>query len=212
MVPIEKIVKTYNHREFIKNNHDKLFNSFIDFVCTERYFLLENFIYQANLKNVIYIECDVMVYFSYKDLLDVFEKKYQTIATTIFNEKMGVASIMYIPRKENLRHFTCYILEKISNSSIHSLLDMSLLGEYALLQGNKVNLPIIFPEYENTFALKSIHGVPFNYLMYMQHYKEFDSIFDVCTIGQFLGGTYLPNSIGYHNLESIFDPNKLKYI
>ncbi|MEI8301374.1 MAG: hypothetical protein WCG10_07215, partial [Chlamydiota bacterium] len=33
-----------------------------------------------------------------------------------------------------------------------------------------------------------------------------------CTIGQFLRGTYLPNSLGYHNLESIFDPNKLEYV
>jgi hypothetical protein len=149
-----------NH--FDKNSQlDRTFRDGFWHLCSLRIFYLYSYIKINNLKNIIHIENDVMVYTD----LDVLAPSFQThkVYAAFDTDTRVVPDIIFIPSHEAL----CPII----NQYDYTLHDMANLGR---MHEHIEPFPI-FPIYD------TVHFVNKNY-------TQFKCIFDTNAIGQYLGG------------------------
>jgi len=128
---------------------------------SKRLFILNEYMKQKGLKNVVHLENDVLLYSDMKYDLD--EKIY----ITMDEENRCVPGIVYIPN--------------------HELFDR-LIQEYNYSKDDMENLAIFYNRHRdivNTFPIIDNSVQP---SIYNKEFERFHSIFDAAAMGQYLGG------------------------
>ena len=128
---------------------------------SKRFFLIYEYIKTNNITNVFHIENDVLVY---TKLNYEFQNKLYLVMDS---KNRCIPSILYIPSHT--------FLKPLINSYNYNLNDMTNL---ALFYESNKDITKTFPIIDNTT----------NMGIYNENYKEFESIFDGCAIGQYIGG------------------------
>jgi len=136
---------------------------------SKRLFLLYEYMKHTNIRNVIHIENDVLLY---TNMNYNFEEK---IYLTMDSNKRCIPGIIYIPKYELLTNF-------IKNYDFTKNDMINLANFYNNNKDNVTTFPII-----NNSIKKCI---------YNENYLVFNSIFDGAAIGQYLGGVDPRNLAG----------------
>ena len=155
---------------------------------SKRLFLLYEFMKKTNIKNVIHIENDVLLY---KD----FDILHQKIYLTMDCKNRCIPGIIYIPKYE--------LLDNLIENYDYTKNDMENLAKFFNKNRNIVNS---FPIINN-----SIQKCIFN-----EYFDDFNQIFDGAAIGQYLGGIDPKNcggrnTIGFVNEKCIVKYNNYKF-
>jgi hypothetical protein len=128
---------------------------------SKRLFILNEYMKQKGLKNVIHLENDVLLYSDMKYDLD--EKIY----ITMDEQNRCIPGIVYIPNHELFDH---------------------LIQEYNYSKDDMENLAIFYNRHRdivNTFPIIDNSVQP---SIYNKEFERFHSIFDAAAMGQYLGG------------------------
>jgi len=209
-IAVESLSKSSSHQLFLRRNHlDKNFLRGFWLYTTERFFYLYELMKKFELKDVVHVENDIMIYFDLKEALPVFQKNYSNqIAATFDNDDRCIAGFLYISNLEPIKALTNFIAQRIHLGGN----DMELLSQFknAHFQTAMDYLPILMPAYAQDHPLESLsHHRTSTPERFSNHFDEFQSIFDAAALGQYLGGvdpihTSQP-TIGFVNESALFN-------
>lgn len=180
--------------------------------ASERFFYLDELIYQYHLEHVFHIESDNMLYVDLSTLLSVF-KTYPSLAAVFDNDGRCIPSFMYISNAVALKG----LITTISTKAQRGLNDMEIVASYKNEHGRtKIDyLPLIMKSYALSHTLISPCGHKAQEpACYYNKIEQFNSIFDGAAIGQYLGGIDPRNghsAPGFINESCIFNPAKFTY-
>lgn len=214
LIDLHSLQTTPEHQKFSEAYN--LRSKFVDFFrCTsERFLYLNDFLQQYDVKDVIHLENDILLYNSIETMLTVLKNIPEGIAAVFDNDTRCIPSFVYIRDKEYMQKLANYFTGQASSGKN----DMEILALFKRdNQAVTCSLPIIMDEYLATYPLKSPSGHQTQSpLEYCALYKEFDSIFDGAAIGQFLGGIdpihSKANTIGFINESCLFNPAHFEYV
>jgi hypothetical protein len=217
VLPAESIQKTVHHTQFSRSSHlDRSFREGFWFYTTERIFYLDDFITQYNLTDVFHLENDNLLYCNLGELLPVFRANYKGIAIPFEQDFRGGAGFLFAANHIGISAFAEHLRDSISlNKS-----EMELLGTFKKKFGNQYieQLPVITPTYiRDHLPLTDASGRKdlFNPTSYHLHIDQFQSIFDMCSYGQYVGGIdprNAPEGPGYVNPSAIFKCSELQIV
>ena len=139
-----------------KHFRDGFWNS-----ASKRLFLVYEYIRMNNLKHVIHLENDVLLYTNMKYN---FEEK---IYITMDSHNRCIPGIIYIPKYD--------LFTKLIENYDYTKDDMINLGKF---YNNNKDIVKTFPIMDDSI----------DKCIYNEHFHEFNSIFDGAAIGQYLGG------------------------
>lgn len=210
IVYIEDIPVSSKHLNFYKklasmrSRYDNFFQH-----ASERFFILEEVIRSLDLKNIIHMENDILLYEDARVLLGEIKKRFNDITVPRMAERYCMAAVMYIPDASSLGRFLDYVLFHVLDKATN---DMIMLAGYLREKGLKP-LPIINREYVERFGLVNKKGdrPPSDHIEeYSLYTGDFKGIFDPAPIGQYLGGTDqkprgVVDNAGYENIQSYVD-------
>lgn len=211
----ERHLRFFRKLSSFRANFDNFFQH-----ATERFFIIDEAMSCLNLKNVIHMENDIMLYEDAAKLLDKIREIYDDITVPRMTEQFCMATVMYIPDRDRMGHFLDYVLAHIldrkSNDVNKKTNDMIMLADY-LREKGKNALPLINKGYIDEYGLVNSKGekAPEEYLYdYFGYTENFGGFFDPQPIGQYLGGTDrkpkgVANNAGYSNEYSYIDVSKL---
>ena len=172
-----------------KSNLDKNFRNGFWHNASKRMFILNAYMKQHRIKNVIHLENDVLLYSDMN--YDFDEKMYITMDSTT----RCIPGIMYIPNHE--------LFNKLIENYNYSKNDMENLG---IFFNNNRNMVHAFPIIDDNGLEKTI---------YSEHFKKFNGIFDGAAIGQYLGGVDPRNipgdTCGFVNETCVIKYDKYKF-
>lgn len=178
----------------------------------ERFFVVERVIDVYNLKNVIHLENDVLLYENASRLINKMKMHYSNIAVPKMSDRYSMASIMYIPNQSTMKFFLQYINKHIFQTQVN---DMFILSDYLKENINCV-LPSITKEYVDTYDLINLYGEEADERFKESFYRNIEKlggIFDPAEYGQYIGGIdkihCSESIIGYINPHSFVNPSKL---
>ena len=199
---INKIVLKENHLNFIKYNllDANWYNGFWK-NTSERFFYLQNIVETQNLKNIIHVENDLMIYFNIKSKLKIFEKKYD-VGLLLHSNVKAIPSFLYFKNLKNINEFINFfekqhsiinkligltfgkIYLKIFNKNFYSKNDMDVLYNYykSNLTNKKIN---ILPSSTPTLKTNKDYSKNINL---SKNFKDFRGIFDPAAFGFYLDG------------------------
>lgn len=186
-----------NFNYYSKTNVDKNFRNGFWALSSLRFFYIYEFMKVYNIKDVIHLENDVLIYYNCSNIINNFAKEYLYIPFDTFER--NIASIMYIPSHE--------VFKIILNNYDYSKNDME---NFCLIK-NKTNLiktlPI-FPKFNN------INNDEINFVS--ENFGRFSCIFDAAAMGQYLGGVDprndSSNTIGFVNETCVIKYDNFKFI
>jgi hypothetical protein len=200
--------KTFEHIEF--NNYsrlDKFSREGFWHYTTERLFYLNDLIAQYDLKNTFHIENDTLIYVDLEELLPVFIKNYSGIAAPFESDDRGSASFLFVPNPQSMHAFARYLMKHAASG----LSDMFLLNHFKMECGEKYidHLPTVMPEYITEHSLMNLFGkrTTIDPKCFCKNSDQFQSLFDGCAYGQYLGGIDQrngPDGPGFINKEAFF--------
>lgn len=208
-VPAEKLQPSMHHQQFnATSTLDTESYGGLWRKSTERFFYMQELIALYNLKSVIHVEADVMLYFDISEFKDVFDR-YAGIGAVFDCDVRCIPSVIYISNERAINHLAAFIAEKASRG----LFDMQMLGAYRNRYSAEYvdNLPLIMPEYLQCHAFMNGTSRPQSYF---NNIERFQSIFDAAAIGQYLGGVspvHGPPQPGFINETCIFNPSHLRF-
>lgn len=216
IIPAEEIRPSLEHTTF--RSVSKLNRSFRDgfwFYATERLFYLDDLISHYNLKNSFHLESDNMLYADLEPMVPIFEKNYNGIAAPFESDERGLASFIYIKDKTSIHALATFLLTNARSEKD----EMSLLNEFKNRYGKDylAQLPVLTEDYTLRHPLVTIagrmsHSVPKE--EFTKYSNEFQSVFDACSYGQYLGGTDPrngPDGPGYINPASFFNCSLMEF-
>lgn len=213
VVAAESLSSSKSHEEF--NNASTLDASSYGGLwrkSTERFFYIQELIALYNLKSVIHLEADVMIYVDLSELQDAFAR-YAGIGAVFDCDHRCIPSVIYIPHEKAMNHLVNFIAHNASRG----LFDMHILAEYrdSFSAEYVDNLPLIMPEYVHIQTLTNGRGQGTNRThAYFNNIENFKSIFDAAAIGQYLGGIAPVHGTpqpGFINETCLFNPSHLTY-
>lgn len=195
---------------------DRKFREAFWTLTTERFFALERTMRALDLRNVIHIENDVMIYFDVGDMVACLAPLYPNLAATFANDATCVPGLVYVAHPDSLVPLLEHINTQVGRRRLRQWNDMLLLGGYRALRGSEFidTLPIVPPEY--SAALRTSSGrVPKTPADYSNNFQTLRGVFDAAALGQYLGGTDPRNApgattVGYVNQECVFDPSRCR--
>lgn len=194
LISIETLNDSYNF--FNRTSLDKGFRNGFWTLTSLRFFYIYEFMKKYDVKDVIHLENDVLIYYNCNEILNCFDKNYIYLPFDTF--KRNIASIMFIP--------SCDILKNILDNYDFTKNDMENFSIIKNKTGLIKTLPI-FPKINTTN--EEIKFVSENFI-------NFNFIFDAAAIGQFIGGVdprnFADNSIGFVNETCIIKYNKYNII
>lgn len=212
-VACESLTQTKEHAEFLKKcpHSDAVLDGFWR-KAIERFFCLHEYIAMHDLKRVVHLESDVMLYVNIASIQDALDQ-YSGIGAVFDSDHRCIPSFVYIADK--------YAIEKLvqflSKHAGENKSDMAFLAEYKAISVpiDIDNLPLIMPEYIKKNELKNQLGQRVkDSLSYMRHCALFQSIFDGAAIGQYLGGVnsavHANSRPGFINETCVFNPSQLQ--
>ena len=175
-----------------KSNLDKNFRNGFWHNASKRLFILNAYMKQHRIKNVIHLENDVLLY---SDMNYEFDEK---MYVTMDSNTRCIPGIMYIPNYE--------LFNKLIENYDYSKNDMENLGIFYNNNRNMVNAFPIIADDSNRVVGKT---------MYNEHFEKFNSIFDGAAIGQYLGGVDPRNvsgdTCGFVNETCVIKYDKYKF-
>ena len=175
-----------------KSNLDKNFRSGFWHNASKRMFILNAYMKQHRIKNVIHLENDVLLY---SDMNYEFDEK---MYVTMDSNTRCIPGIMYIPNHE--------LFNKLIENYNYSKNDMENLG---IFFNNNRNMVHAFPIINNSNSIGTTKTI------YNEHFEKFNGIFDGAAIGQYLGGVDPRNipgdTCGFVNETCVIKYNKYKF-
>jgi hypothetical protein len=163
--------------------------------ATERFFYLHEYAKLKNLKNILHIENDNLVFYDFTKLKAAFETR--PIWAVFDCESRAVPGLIYFRDSESLyplvKHFV--------GSGSRGKNDMDAIGEFRRM----------FPDLIDSLPIITNYVDPLP-PMFHQHAKLFGTLFDAAAVGQYIGGLDLVcgrgHCFGFINEESVFKCNK----
>jgi hypothetical protein len=176
LINVNELPDTYNYIQ--QNKMDKEFRNGFWELTSARFFYIYECMRKYNIKDVIHLENDVLVYYNVDVLLTLFDKS--RIYMPFDSYTRNIASIVYIPNYETLG----YVLDYYDMSKN----DMENFAKY-ISSSKVINLPI-FSEYANQYSGETPEEFRIkNEIAFVsQHYSRFPYLFDAAAMGQYLGG------------------------
>lgn len=177
------------HTVFDKNSIlDRRFRDGFWNNASKRLFLVYEYMKMNNLKNVIHLENDVLLYSNMDYNFD------ENVYITMDSVNRCIPGIIYIP---NYNLFT------------------NLIENYDYTQNDMVNLAKFYTNNKDIVKTFPIIDGSIDKCMYNENFQEFNSIFDAAAIGQYLGGVD-PRNIsgdtrGFINETCVVKYNKYKF-
>lgn len=208
LINIKELRKTENHLYFTKHQSlDDNFRNGFWVSAVERFFLIENFLNTYDIKNIIQVETDNLIYTNYQKIFDTL-KKISNFSIILDHKNRCIPSIVYLKNKSSIESFNRFYN---TNCLSKKLNDMEALALFYKKQKNKLlinNLPITPPKAQFRI-LKLIHNIS-----YYNNFNHFKGIFDAAAFGQYLGGVdprnIKGNTVGFINETSVVKPNRFK--
>lgn len=171
-----------------KSKLDKRFRNGFWNNCSKRIFLLYEYIKKKNLKNVIHLENDVLLY---NQMNYNFEEK---IYITMDSKNRCIPGIIFIPKYNLLTN---------------------LINNYKFNKNDMINISIFYENNKDKVTTFPIIDDSVDKCIYNICYNDFNSIFDGAAIGQYLGGVDPRNksgdSTGFVNETCEIKYNKYKF-
>ena len=156
--------------------------------CSKRIFYLYEFIKKYNLKNIIHLENDVLLY---NKLNFNFEEK---IYLTMDSKNRCIPGIIYIDNYKLLNN---------------------LIDNYDFKNNDMINMAKFYKTNKDIVKTFPIIDDSFENSIYNENFKEFNSIFDGAAIGQYLGGVdpkeRKESTIGFVNETCVIKYNKYDF-
>jgi hypothetical protein len=194
LIDIETLNDSYNFLN--KTSLDKRFRNGFWSLTSARFFYIYEFMKKYNIKDVIHLENDVLIYYNCKFILNSFDKNYIYLPFDTF--KRNIASVMYIPSSE--------ILKIILDNYNFSKNDMENFSDIKNKTGLIKTLPI-FPKINTTN--EEIKFVS-------ENFSDFNCIFDAAAMGQYLGGidprNLVGNTKGFINETCVIKYNNYNFV
>jgi hypothetical protein len=214
-VALETLKKTTVHQDFLKSSTlDPAFRDGFWYFTSERFFYLDDFMQQYNMKHVFHVENDNMLYVDLQELQSIFMSYYPNIAAVFDNDERCIPSFIYFSNKRCAHSLAKYFLMHAAEGKN----DMQMVALFRKAKGSLWIdlLPIIPPSYATHHALKSDRGhTAENGALYSKNFHLFNSIFDAAALGQYLGGIDPRNGLsipGFINESCLFNPSHFRFI
>jgi hypothetical protein len=174
LIDISELNETYNFK--LNTTLDKKFRNGFWYLTSLRFFYIYELINKYNLKDVIHLENDVLIYYNCKEIIKYIDNNFVYIPFDSY--KRNIASILYIPNKE--------IFKNILDNYNFKMNDMENFSYIKNKIGLIKNLPIFIKHINLTNEQKYVS----------ENSDVFPFIFDAAAIGQFLGGVDPRNTPG----------------
>lgn len=192
IINIEDLIPEYINA--VSNTNNSFRNGFW-LLASYRFIAMYEYMKQHNIKNIIHIENDVLIY---KNIDTINLHNMNKLLLTMDSRNRCIPGIMFIPNYE--------ILKKCLDKFNPKLNDMENFSRcyYGLC------------DYIDTLPIFLEHNVNDDAKMVTKNFKYYDAIFDAAAIGQYLGGIDPRNkpgdTIGFVNETCIIDYSKYKFI
>ena len=201
----ETLKKIDEHVQYRKKTSNKWFWRF----TTERFYYIYELMEKWNLKDIVHIENDNLIYGHIDDYYEQFRRlnNDKLIGVTRDSNTRCIGGIIYIPNKESLKNYLAYITEN------PQLNDMQSLSRY--LETKNCNyLPVIYKEYLRNYSLVNKQGEYLNLKYDIAGQADvFGAIFDAAALGQYIGGIDKihdqSDTRGFINETACYDPSKM---
>ena len=194
LISVDSLPDTFNY--YSKTSLDKEGRGGFWALASLRFFYIYEFMNKYDVKDVIHLENDVLIYYNCKNIIDNFEKQFIYLPFDTF--KRNIASIMYIPTSE--------IFKVALDNYDFSKNDMENFCNIKNKTGVIKVLPI-FPQIK-TYN-KEVQFVS-------ENFNKFNCIFDAAAMGQYLGGidpnNCTTNTVGFVNETCVIKYNQFKFI
>jgi hypothetical protein len=194
LISIDDLDDTFNF--YSKTTLDKNFRNGFWTLASLRFFYIYEFMKKYDIKDVIHLENDVLIYYNCSNIIDNFEKQFIYLPFDTFQR--NIASIMYIPNYE--------IFKIVLDNYDFSKNDMENFYNIKNKTGLIKTLPI-FPKI-NTDNLEII--------FVSENYDKFNCIFDAAAMGQYLSGidpkNDSGNTVGFINETCVIKYNNYKFV
>jgi hypothetical protein len=216
LISAESLHKTPDHELFLLISVlDRQYRDGFWFYTTERLFYLNDLICQYQLKNTFHLENDNLLYADLEELLPLFVANYPGIAAPFEQDDRGAASFIFVADQESISALVHHLNRYTSSGQS----EMYLLSSFKSKFGKKYadHLPVITRRYgEEHNPLKDSAGRidRLSPEHYSRHFDQFQSLFDMCSYGQYLGGIDPRNGSdgpGYINLCCIFNCSEMGF-
>ncbi len=215
VVYLEDIPISKEHIEFYKRlaSHRSMFDNFFQ-AALERFFVLHEAMHYLQLKNVIHMENDILLYEDAEVLIDRMKGFYSDISVPRMNENACMASVMFVPDEDKLKGFLEYILDHIYDRGAN---DMNLLARYMIEKGHPA-MPVATETYVKKYGLSDKKGNKPDKDRENDYWigsEELGGIMDAAPLGQFIGGidkvhTGGESSVGFINDAAMIDSSKME--
>jgi hypothetical protein len=194
LIAIEELIDSYNYNE--NTQLDNQFRGGFWALTSARFFYLYEFMLKYEIKNVIHLENDVLIYYNINILDKMIDKTKIYLPFDTFTR--NIASIMFIP--------THTIFKTVLDKYDFTKNDME---NFSIIQ-NKTSIIDNFPIFINDTT-----GSP-EHQFVTRGYDNFNMIFDAAAMGQYLGGVdprNIPgNTCGFVNETCIIKYNQYGFI
>ena len=190
----------------------------------ERFFTLFDFINERDLKEVVHLESDTMLYVDLNELLPLFKQLNARLAAPFESLVRCIPSFVFIKDHQSLAPLIHKILSEMKSytgtSPHRALNDMLLLANFYREFGEPfmIPLPTLMPEYGRHYPKKKSHfsldnGTPLSFLS--RNASLFPTyIFDASALGIFVNGNdrrYSQHGPGTVHSRSLFDPGLFSF-
>jgi len=218
LVFTDTLEPTAHHMQFIKGfQGDTQFRKGYWKHVKERFFYIEELMNSKNLKDVIAMEYDVLVYTRLDHIVDTLKRllKKQTLRMVRDNDEKGHPAFLYIPTVESIQEFTKFLIRILDLP----LEDMQSLALYARTYTEKMHYFPVITEARNRSIpnRRSKCGHSSQDLFYLsEDSEEIGVLFDSLVVGQWVGGIDSRNTGGtkisnYENESALYSIKEMKF-
>jgi len=190
LIKIEDLQDSYDFNS--KTSLDKETRNGFWMLTSSRFFYIYEFMKKYDIKNIIHLENDVLIYYNTEILINKVNSSYMYVPFDSYDR--NIASIVYVPNH--------IIFKEILDNYNFSENDMYNFKNIMNITGKVKNLPIF------TFDNNSLNE---EYNFVTKNYNSFHYIFDAAAIGQYLGGVDPANNsndtVGFVNETCIIKYN-----
>jgi len=197
LVSVDELSDSYQF--FDKTSLNKTFRGGFWTFTSLRFFYIYEFMAKYDVRDVIHLENDVLIYYNCDQIIERFDKEYIYLPFDTFSR--NIASIMFIP--------SAFVLKSVLDKYDFNKNDMENFSNIMNITGLIKQFPI--------FSSYNIFHMTDEYRFVTANYERFGGfIFDAAAIGQYLGGVDPRNisgdSTGFINETCIIKYNKYSFL
>ncbi|MFH1831567.1 MAG: hypothetical protein ABH827_02075 [bacterium] len=213
IVPVESLTRSQEHEAFTKKTtlNSRCRAGFWKFT-SERFLVLDDFICQYNLQDVVHCENDVLLYSNLQELLPGLRENYTEVAALFEHDDRCISSFVYVRDSNAMKKIAQYFAAHAQEGKN----DMKMLAGFRAENSESVGLlPIISQLYIEREGLRNSRGdTASNSGVYSKNIDLFKSVFDAAALGQYLGGQDPRNgpcNPGFASGKCLFNAGLLTY-